>query len=116
MTALPTLFLSHGSPLHAVRAGAAGRAWVEIARALPKPKAILIASAHWETSLPLLTGSRAPQTMHDFGGFPPELYALRYPAPGAPESLRSPVAGPTPSAACAQAVTSDSASSCVCCP
>jgi 4,5-DOPA dioxygenase extradiol len=85
MPRLPTLFVSHGSPLHALAASDASRAWERIARELPRPRAVLMVSAHWETSLPLLTGARRLQTVHDFGGFPDELYALRYDAPGAPE-------------------------------
>ena len=79
---LPTLFLSHGSPMHAVDPGAAGRAWAALGRELPRPRAVLIASAHWETSVPLLTGNPAPQTIPDFGCFPDELFRLQYPAPG----------------------------------
>ena len=82
---MPTLFLSHGSPMHAIEPGTAGRAWEALGRALPKPRAILIASAHWETSVPMLTGNPKPETIHDFGGFPAALYTLHYPAPGAPE-------------------------------
>jgi 4,5-DOPA dioxygenase extradiol len=82
---LPTLFLSHGSPMHAIQPGEAGRAWAALGRALPKPRAILIASAHWETAVPMLTGNPKPQTIHDFGGFPAALYEIQYPAPGAPQ-------------------------------
>jgi 4,5-DOPA dioxygenase extradiol len=82
---LPTVFLSHGSPMHAIDAGVAGRAWTELGRKLPRPRAVLMVSAHWETSIPMLTGSSRPETIHDFGGFPEELYRLRYPAPGAPD-------------------------------
>lgn len=85
MSRLPTLFLSHGSPLHALEAGAVGTAWQALGRALPRPRAVLVASAHWESSLPMLTGNPQPETIHDFSGFPPPLYTLRYPAPGAPD-------------------------------
>jgi 4,5-DOPA dioxygenase extradiol len=82
---LPTLFLSHGSPMTALEPGAAGGAWVALARSLPRPQAVLIASAHWETGLPMLTGNPKPATIHDFGGFPDELHSIAYPAPGAPD-------------------------------
>ena len=80
-----SVFVSHGSPMHALQPGPAGAAWKAIAERLPRPKAILIASAHWETNLPMLTGSDKPETIHDFYNFPEPLYRLRYPAPGAPD-------------------------------
>ena len=89
---LPTLFLSHGSPMHAIEAGAVGDAWAALGRRFPRPDAVLIASAHWETSVPMLTGNPKPETIHDFGGFPRELYAIRYPAPGAPDVASKAVA------------------------
>ncbi len=80
-----SVFISHGSPMHALQAGPAGEAWKALAQRLPKPRAILISSAHWETELPMLTGSPKPETIHDFYNFPEPLYRLRYPAPGAPK-------------------------------
>ena len=80
-----SIFVSHGSPMHALEPGAAGEAWKALAKRLPRPKAILISSAHWETNLPMLTGSEKPETVHDFYNFPEPLYRLRYPSPGAPD-------------------------------
>ncbi len=85
MNPLPTLFISHGSPMHALQAGRAGAAWAAFGRDLPRPRAVLIASAHWESEWPMLTTGARPETIHDFGGFPPELYKLRYAATGAPD-------------------------------
>jgi 4,5-DOPA dioxygenase extradiol len=79
-----SVFVSHGSPMHALQPGPAGAAWKALAGRLPRPQAILIASAHWETNLPMLTGAEKPETVHDFSNFPEPLYRLRYPAPGAP--------------------------------
>ena len=84
MAAMPTLFLSHGSPMHALDAGGAGTAWAGLAAALPRPRAVLMVSAHWETELPMLSGHERPQTIHDFSGFARELYSLRYGASGDP--------------------------------
>lgn len=86
--ALPVLFISHGSPMHAIEPSAAALAWAQAAAELPRPRAVLMVSAHWESSLPLLGGSAQPETIHDFGGFPAELYRLRYPASGAPDVAR----------------------------
>jgi 4,5-DOPA dioxygenase extradiol len=80
-----SVFISHGSPMHALQPGPAGEAWRALGERIGKPQAILIASAHWETSLPMLTGAERPQTIHDFHNFPEPLYRLRYPAPGAPD-------------------------------
>jgi 4,5-DOPA dioxygenase extradiol len=84
MNRLPSIFISHGSPMHALAPGAAGEAWKALGRRFAHPSAILIASAHWETNVPMLTGGTKPETIHDFYNFPEPLYRLRYPAAGAP--------------------------------
>lgn len=85
MTTQPSLFISHGSPMTALQPGATGERLAELAAALPRPSAIVVASAHWLARSPHVGGAAQPATMHDFGGFPAPLYQLRYPAPGQPE-------------------------------
>jgi 4,5-DOPA dioxygenase extradiol len=82
---MPVLFLSHGAPSLPLEEGETGAVWREIAARLPRPSAILVISAHWETRIPTLSSAVNPETIHDFSGFPDELYKLRYPAPGAPQ-------------------------------
>lgn len=82
---IPSVFLSHGAPTLAVEDGTDTRAWAELAARLPRPKAILVVSAHWDTDQPMVSAAPRPETIHDFFGFPRELYQQRYPAPGAPD-------------------------------
>lgn len=84
----PVLFLGHGNPLHALADNPITRAWAALGRALPRPRAVVVASAHWCTRGFAVGGSATPKTLHDFGGFPAELYRVRYPAPGDPALAR----------------------------
>ncbi|AZE06423.1 DODA-type extradiol aromatic ring-opening family dioxygenase [Pseudomonas chlororaphis] len=82
---LPSLFISHGSPMLALEPGASGPALARLAAELPRPKAIVLVSAHWESQDLRVSSNPQPQTWHDFGGFPAALFAVQYPAPGQPE-------------------------------
>lgn len=85
MNFIPPIFISHGSPMLMLQPGRAGPAWQALAQTLPRPRAILAVSAHWNTHLPAVSAAAQPETIHDFSGFPAPLYRLTYPAPGSPE-------------------------------
>ncbi len=84
MSTLPSLYISHGSPMTALNPGLTGQRLAELRAAMPRPAAIVVASAHWLAPQAHVGGAAQPKTIHDFGGFPQALFDMQYPAPGDP--------------------------------
>ena len=82
---MPAIFLGHGNPMNALARNSYAQAWAAIGASIPRPSAILSVSAHWYVPGTAVTAMAAPRTIHDFGGFPRELYEMQYPAPGKPQ-------------------------------
>nr|WP_308219263.1 4,5-DOPA dioxygenase extradiol [Flavobacterium sp. NRK F7] len=81
---MPVLFIGHGSPMNAIEDNEFSKRWQQMGQEIPKPKAVIVVSAHWLTQGTAITAMSQPKTIHDFGGFPQALFDVQYPAPGDP--------------------------------